>query len=113
MRFAAITSPETRAVVECMLKLCKAPDPGVPSELAVSVYVLIRLSVRLFILVLFALASRQGFGKALEGMLSLATFYCLIVATFRRESMLSPVLTHFDEAAGYAFIAAGLESLIA
>ena len=82
-----------------------APDPVVTRDLAASVYVLVRFSMRALILVLFALASRQGFDNALQGMLGLAAFYCLVVGTFRREAILSRVLTHFDEAAGYALIA--------
>jgi hypothetical protein len=61
--------------------------------------------MRMLILALFASASKQGFANALSGMLGLATFYCLFAATFRREAILSPVLTHFDEAAGYALVA--------
>lgn len=82
-----------------------APSPDGLRELAASVQVLMRFFMRIVILGLFALASRQGFGRTLEGLLSLATFYCLVAATLRREALLGPMLTHFDEAAGYAAIA--------
>ncbi len=88
-----------------MPKPYQMPDPAVPSERFASLYVLLRFSMRALILALFASVSKQGFASALSGMLGLATFYCLFAATFRREAILSPVLTHFDEAAGYALIA--------
>jgi hypothetical protein len=81
------------------------PDPAVSSERSTSLYVLVRFSMRALILVLFASVSKQGFANALSGMLGLATFYCLFAATFRREAIIGPVLTHFDEAAGYALVA--------
>ena len=81
------------------------PGPTAPSERLASLYVVLRFSMRMLILALFASVSKQGFANALAGMLGLATFYCLFAATFRREPFLSPVLTHFDEAAGYALIA--------
>jgi len=90
----------------------KTPHPSVPDELAPSVQVILRFGVRMIVFVLFALASRHDFATILEGSLRLATCYCLVAATFRRETVLSPVLTHFDEAAGYAMTAA-LASLIA
>jgi len=82
------------------------PEPAATSERAASAYVLLRFSTRALILAVFALASNQGFSNTFVGMLSLATSYCLIVAMFRREAILSPVLTHFDEAAGYSLMAA-------
>lgn len=87
------------------------PNSGVPRELA-SIQVVMRFLLRLVILVLFALASRQGFGNTLEALLALAAFYCMVVATFRRETIFGTTFTHFDEAAAYAVIA-GLTRLIA
>ena len=82
-----------------------APGPEGLRELAASVQVLMRFCMRIVILGLFALASRQGFGKTLEGLLAFATFYCMVAATLRREALLGPSLTHFDEAAAYTAIA--------
>ena len=83
----------------------KAPGPDGLRELAASVQVLMRFCMRIVILGLFALASRQGFGRMLEGLLAFATFYCMVAATLRREALLGPTLTHFDEAAAYTAIA--------
>ena len=80
------------------------PGPAVPRE-NTSTQVLMRFLLRIVIFALFALASRQGFGKTLEGLLVLAVFYCIIAASIRRETPFGPVLTHFDEAAAYAVIA--------
>jgi hypothetical protein len=70
-----------------------------------SAQALTRFFIRLVILSIFAALSSQGFGKALEGLLALAVFYCIFSAAFRREKPFGPVLTHFDEAAAYAVIA--------
>jgi hypothetical protein len=80
------------------------PGPAVSRELA-STQVLMRFFLRIVIFVLFALASRRGFGKTLEDLLVLAVFYCIIAASLRRETPFGPVLTHFDEAAAYAVVA--------
>ena len=80
-----------------------APGPDGLRELAASVQVVMRFCMRIVILGLFALASRQGFGRMLEGLLAFATFYCMVAATLRRE--VGPSLTHFDEAAAYTAIA--------
>ena len=82
-----------------------APGPDGLRELAASVQVVMRFCMRIVILGLFALASKQGFGRTLEGLLSFATFYCMVAATLRREALLGPTLTHFDEAAAYTAIA--------
>jgi hypothetical protein len=71
-----------------------------------------RFLLRIVILVLFALAGRQGFGKTLEGLLGLAAFYCTLAGAFRREAIFGDTFTHFDEAAAYAVIA-GVAQLLA
>jgi len=71
-----------------------------------SAYALTRFLMRLAIFSVFAALGQQGFGKALSNMLILAFIYCIAVAAIRREQPLAPGLTHFDEAAAYAGIAA-------
>ena len=78
--------------------------PDIPRDLG-SVQALTRFFLRLVILGTFAALGSQGFGKALEGLLAFAAFYCIFIAAFRREEPFGPVLTHFDEAAAYAVLA--------
>jgi len=88
-----------------------SPNPGVPRGL-ISMHVLVRFFLRTVMLVFFGLASRHGFGPTFEGLLGFATLYCLLAATLRREALFGETLTHFDEAAAYAFLA-GLTRLAA
>ena len=64
--------------------------------------VLTRFFMRLAILGAFATFSTKGFATAMSGLLGLATAYCVVVGGHRRENLLGPTLTHFDEAVGYA-----------
>ena len=70
------------------------------------------LLLRIVILSIFAALGRQGFGKTIEPLLTLATCYCILIGGIRREAPLGHVLTHYDEAAAYA-LGAGLASWIA
>jgi hypothetical protein len=78
--------------------------PDVPA-IVVSVQVLIRFVLRIALIAVFATLGRYGFTKSLEGLLALAVVYCIFAAVIRRESLLGPALTHFDEAAAYALCA--------
>jgi hypothetical protein len=60
--------------------------------------------LRLIILGAFAAFSAQGLDKALAGLLALAIMFWVVVAALRRESVLGPTLTHWHEAAAYAFV---------
>ena len=66
--------------------------------------VIFRFLFRLMLLSAFATMSSQGFGKALAGLLALSAIFCLVTGALRREAILGPVLTHWDEAAAYAFL---------
>ena len=70
-----------------------------------SAYALTRFLMRLAIFCVFAALGQQGFGKTLANLLILAVVYCVAAAAIRREQPFGPGLTHFDEAAAYAFIA--------
>jgi hypothetical protein len=69
-----------------------------------SVRVLIRFALRAVIVALCALTGHEAYGKTLAGLLGFAAFYCALAGSFRRERPFGPVLTHFDEAAGYAIV---------
>jgi hypothetical protein len=86
------------------------PNPDIPHEIS-SARVLIRFALRIVILAVFADLGTQEFFRTSEQLLILAACYCVFVGGIRREAPLSPVLTHYDEAAAYA-VAAGLVRLI-
>jgi hypothetical protein len=67
--------------------------------------VVVRFSLRLIILCTFASLGKQGFAPALRGLLILAVVFCAFVAAARREALLGPSLTHWDEAAVYGLMA--------
>ena len=77
------------------------PNPDIPREI-VSAQVLARFFLRIVLLCICAAAGRQGFGKTIEPLLTLATCYCVFIGGIQREAPLGHVLTHYDEAAGYA-----------
>jgi hypothetical protein len=77
------------------------PKSDTPHE-RVSAQVLARFLLRIVMLCICAAAGRQGFGKTIEPLLTLATCYCVVIGSVRREAPLGQVLTHYDEAAGYA-----------
>jgi hypothetical protein len=64
--------------------------------------VLTRFLLRLVFLTAFAAFGAQGFARTLATLLVLSEIFCVVMAAFRREAPLGPVLTHWDEAAGYA-----------
>ncbi len=70
-----------------------------------SAYALTRFFIRLAVFGVFAALGQQGFGKTLANLMILAVIYCVVAAAIRREQPFGPALTHFDEAAAYAFIA--------
>ena len=70
-----------------------------------SVTVVMRFMLRMVILAVFATFGSLGFPKTLETLLAMATLYCAIVGSMRREAPLGPALTHFDEGAAYALCA--------
>jgi hypothetical protein len=67
--------------------------------------VLLRFLLRLVLVAAFASLSAQPFGTAFGALLGLSAIFCAVVGAMRREPVFAPVLTHWDEAAGYAVIA--------
>jgi hypothetical protein len=86
------------------------PRPADPLQLS-SAQVLIRFGLRAVVLTAFASFGSQGLARTLMSLLVLSALFCAIVATLRRELLLGPVLTHWDEAAAYAGFA-GLVSAV-
>jgi hypothetical protein len=61
--------------------------------------VLIRFGIRLAILIALAVVPQIGFAQAFPRLLSIAGLFCVLWAVVRREPLLGPALTHWDEAA--------------
>jgi hypothetical protein len=70
----------------------------------VCVQVLLRFAFRLALLSVCAAYSSEGFAPASPVLLALSAF-CAFVGIIRREAIFGSALTHWDEAAAYAFIA--------
>jgi hypothetical protein len=66
--------------------------------------VLFRFASRLALLAAFAAFGNQGFATTLATLLLLCAFFCAVMGALRHESILGPVLTHWDEAAAYALM---------
>lgn len=81
-----------------------ASTPEVSRRVAVT-QVLIRFVVRMLILSVFAAYGSQGFAKTFAALLVIAVCHCVAVGGFRREAVMGPLPTHYDEAAAYAVIA--------
>lgn len=78
-----------------------AQVPNVPRQLN-SNQVMIRFLVRTLLLVGFAAFGSVGFGRSLAALLWMTIILCAVVAAVKRESLLGPTLTHWDEGAAYA-----------
>ena len=67
-----------------------------------SAQVLIRFSVRLLVLVVFAMFGSIGFGRSLAALLWMSTILSAAVAVMRREPPFGATLNHWDESVTYA-----------
>jgi len=77
--------------------------PAIPAQFN-SRQVAFRFAFRLALLTTFASFSSQGFVVTLATLMALSAIFCSVVGTFRREVLLGPELTHWDEAAMCAVI---------
>jgi hypothetical protein len=75
--------------------------PNLPRELR-STQVLIRFSLRMIILVIFAAFGSIGFGRSLAALLWMSTILSAVVGSMRREPPFDTVLNHWDETVAYA-----------
>ena len=75
--------------------------PNLPRELR-STQVLIRFSLRMIILVVFAAFGSIGFGRSLAALLGMSAILSAAIGTMRREPPLYMVLNHWDETVAYA-----------
>jgi hypothetical protein len=75
--------------------------PNLPRELR-STQVLIRFSLRMIILIIFAAFGTIGFGRSLAALLWMSTILSAVVGSMRREPPFDTVLNHWDETVAYA-----------
>ena len=80
------------------------PTQSAPPEV-LTAQVLARFILRLLIIGVFAAFGTQGFGKTAQSLFGLAAIYCVVLGAMRRETLLGPALTNFDEAAAYGLTA--------
>jgi hypothetical protein len=75
--------------------------PNLPQELR-STQVLVRFSLRMIILVVFAAFGSIGFGRSLAALLWMSIILSAVIGTMRREPPFDLVLNHWDETTAYA-----------
>jgi hypothetical protein len=84
-------------------RIMRLPRPTIAHEHD-SRQVLFRFLFRLLLLIAFATFGTRGFGTAFSALLAMSAIFCAVAGAMRREEMLGPVLTHWDEAAAYAVL---------
>jgi hypothetical protein len=67
-----------------------------------STQVLIRFSMRIIILVVFAAFGGIGFGRSFAALLAMSAVFSAVVGVIRREPPFDDVLNHWDETLAYA-----------
>jgi hypothetical protein len=66
--------------------------------------VLFRFLFRLLLLIAFATFGTRASEQHSPPLLAMSAIFCAVAGAMRREEMLAPVLTHWDEAAAYAVL---------
>jgi hypothetical protein len=66
--------------------------------------VIVRFALRMVILCVFATLGGIGFARSFNALLWMSAAVCVAVGLMRRESILDPALTHWDEAAAYGLL---------
>jgi hypothetical protein len=79
------------------------PKPTNPHQFNSS-QVSLRFGYRLALLSAFAALGTHGFATTFAILLAVAAIFCATMGAMRRDPLLGPVLTYWDEAAAYAFI---------
>ena len=83
-----------------------APLPDLTRELKStqlkSIEVIVRFSLRMIILVIFAAFGSIGFGRSLTALLWMSTILSAVLATLEHEEPLDTALNHWDETMAYA-----------
>ena len=75
--------------------------PNLPQELR-STQVLVRFSLRMLVLVVFAMFASVGFTRSLAALLWMSTILSAVVGAIKRERPFDISLNHWDETAVYA-----------
>lgn len=66
--------------------------------------VIVRFALRMIILCVFATLGSVGFARSFDVLLWMSAMVSIAVGIMRRESILDPALTHWDEAAAYGLL---------
>jgi len=82
-----------------------------PSRELKSTQVLVRFSLRMSILVVFAAFASIGFGRGLAALLWMSIVLCAVIGTMKREPPFGAALNHWDETVAYAALFALVTSL--
>jgi hypothetical protein len=69
---------------------------------AQTIWVIVRFWLRMVILLIFAAFSSIRFDQTLTLLLLMSTILSTVLAIFKREEPLAPVVNHWDEAITYA-----------
>jgi hypothetical protein len=64
--------------------------------------VLVRFSMRIIILILFAAFGSIGFGRSLAALLGMSALLSTLVGAIKRETPFDVALNHWDETMAYA-----------
>ena len=75
-------------------------NPRVPDAVR-SIQVLVRFSLRIVVLCVFATLGSLGFSRSMVALLWLSAIFCAVAGVLRRESPFDSTLTHWDEGAAY------------
>jgi hypothetical protein len=75
--------------------------PNLPQELR-STQVLVRFSLRIIVLVVFAMFGSVGFARSFAALLWMSTILSAVVGAMKRERPFDIGLNHWDETAVYA-----------
>ena len=81
--------------------MARQPNTNLTRE-AQTIRVVVRFSLRMIILLVFAMFSSIRFDQILALLLLMSTVLSAVLATIKREQPLASALNHWDEAIAYA-----------
>jgi hypothetical protein len=67
-----------------------------------STRMVVRFSLRMIVIVIFAALGGIGFGRSLAALLWMSIVFCAVIGAIKRERLFGSVLNHWDETIAYA-----------
>jgi len=67
-----------------------------------STRMVVRFSLRMIVIVIFAALGGIGFGRSLAALLWMSIVFCAVMGAIKRERLFGAVLNHWDETIAYA-----------